>query len=380
MTLSLDDVAKWEPEHLTTAGNNALGISTDLDTAIRKGTADTAKLGTDKVWSGAAAAAADTRMGTEQTRASEVSTRLHELQTAFQAEVGRLQYLKDEIVKLRNTIQTAAPIPADGQGLITGFPVNPDGTIDPTARITELLGPLSGQDNQNADTQNLTVRAQADAANWSNQITLKLQEAEQAANDAKVKVDTAVQNLEKAFAGLGDPNLTASQTQNTGTTPATTNSSKPSYVSSNHNGSGSGTSTGSSHSGSTTSYHVPTTMPTGDQKKWIEEAIRALREKGYNISDSDAAIIATIIEKESGGNPNAINLWDSNAAAGIPSKGLMQTIDPTFNAYKLAGHDDIWNPVDNIIAGTRYAIERYGSLSNVPGIAAMSQGNGYVGY
>ncbi|MEV4126480.1 transglycosylase SLT domain-containing protein [Nocardia sp. NPDC049707] len=380
MTLSLDDVAKWEPEHLTTAGNNALQLSTDLDAAVRKGTEDTAKLGTDRIWSGAAAAAANTRMGTEQTRTSEVSTRLHELQTAFQAEVGRLQYLKDEIVKLRNTIQTASPIPADGQGLITGFPVNPDGTIDPTARIAELLGPLSDQDNQNADTQNLTIRAKADAANWSNQITLKLQEAEQAASDAKVEVDTAVQNLEKAFNGLGDPNAVVPQPKYTSTTPSSTTTSKPSYISGNHNGGGSGTSSGSSYSGDTTSYNVPTTMPTGDQKKWIEEAIKALREKGYNISDSDAAIIATIIEKESGGNPNAINLWDRNAAAGIPSKGLMQTIDPTFNAYKLDGHDDIWNPVDNIIAGTRYAIERYGALSNVPGIAAMSQGNGYVGY
>ena len=38
-----------------------------------------------------------------------------------------------------------------------------------------------------------------------------------------------------------------------------------------------------------------------------------------------------IIQHESGGNPNAINNWDSNAAAGMPSKGLMQTIDPTFN-------------------------------------------------
>ncbi|MEV4241002.1 transglycosylase SLT domain-containing protein [Nocardia sp. NPDC049737] len=383
MTLTIDDVAKWEPSHLTTAADNAAKISTDLDTAVRKGTEDTAKLGTDKIWSGAAAAAANTRMETEKTRASAVSQRILELQTAFQAEVGRLQYLKDEIVTLRNTISTASPVPADGRGLITGFPVNPDGTIDPEGRIAALLGPLSSQDNQNTDTENLAWRARRDAADWSNQITVKLKEAEQAANDAKTKVDTAVQNLEKAFNDLGDPNLGTSQSQNTSTTPASTtssNTSKPSYVSSNHNGSGSGSSSGSSNSGSTTSYNVPSTMPTGDQKKWIEEAIKALREKGYNISDSDAAIIATIIEKESGGNPNAINLWDSNAAAGIPSKGLMQTIDPTFNAYKLPGHDDIWNPVDNIIAGSRYAIERYGSLSNVPGIVAMSQKEGYVGY
>ncbi|MFC9896962.1 transglycosylase SLT domain-containing protein [Nocardia sp. NPDC127579] len=128
------------------------------------------------------------------------------------------------------------------------------------------------------------------------------------------------------------------------------------------------------------SNEAPTTMPSGEQKDWIDEAIRELRAAGYDIKDSDAAIIAKIIEKESGGNPNAINNWDSNAAAGTPSKGLMQTIDPTFNSYKLPGHDDIYNPVDNIIAGTRYAIERYGSLSNVPGIVAMNSGNSYVGY
>ena len=58
----------------------------------------------------------------------------------------------------------------------------------------------------------------------------------------------------------------------------------------------------------------------------------------------------------------------------------MQTIDSTFNAYKVAGHDNIENPVDNIIAGVRYALARYGSLSNVPGIQSLSQGGAYVGY
>ena len=124
----------------------------------------------------------------------------------------------------------------------------------------------------------------------------------------------------------------------------------------------------------------PTKMPTGDLAQWIDQAIEVLRENGYDVKDSDAAIIATMIEKESSGNPNAINLWDSNADAGTPSKGLMQTIDPTFNAHALPGHGDIWNPVDNICAGTAYAIERYGSLDNVPGIVNMSRGAGYVGY
>lgn len=68
---------------------------------------------------------------------------------------------------------------------------------------------------------------------------------------------------------------------------------------------------------------------------------------------------------ESGGNPSAINNWDSNAAAGHPSKGLLQTIDSTFAAYALPGHNDIWNPVDNAIAAIRYMIDRYGSIYNV---------------
>jgi TP901 family phage tail tape measure protein len=70
--------------------------------------------------------------------------------------------------------------------------------------------------------------------------------------------------------------------------------------------------------------------------------------------------------QESGGNPRAINLWDSNAAKGVPSKGLMQTIEPTFNAYKLPGYGDIWNPVHNAVAAIRYIIARYGSVYNLP--------------
>ena len=58
----------------------------------------------------------------------------------------------------------------------------------------------------------------------------------------------------------------------------------------------------------------------------------------------------------------------------------MQCIDSTFNAHKLPGHDDIWNPVDNIIAGVRYTFSRYGGFEGHPGLKAMSQGGGYQGY
>ncbi|MEO6881101.1 MAG: transglycosylase SLT domain-containing protein, partial [Mycobacteriaceae bacterium] len=87
-----------------------------------------------------------------------------------------------------------------------------------------------------------------------------------------------------------------------------------------------------------------------------------------------------MISHESAGDPRAINLWDSNYEAGHPSKGIMQCIDSTFDANKLPGHSDIWNPVDNIIAGCRYSIARYGSTANVPGIASMSSGGAYQGY
>ncbi|HWM05734.1 MAG TPA: transglycosylase SLT domain-containing protein [Actinophytocola sp.] len=120
--------------------------------------------------------------------------------------------------------------------------------------------------------------------------------------------------------------------------------------------------------------------PPGNVQEWIRQAIEILRQNGINVTEADAQRIWQIIQHESGGNPHAINNWDSNAAKGTPSKGLMQTIDPTFDSYKLPGQGDIWNPVHNICAGVNYAVSRYGSLANVPGIRATEGGGGYVGY
>lgn len=120
--------------------------------------------------------------------------------------------------------------------------------------------------------------------------------------------------------------------------------------------------------------------PPGNVEEWIREAIKILQANGIPVTDANIDEIWKIIEKESSGNPHAINLWDSNYQAGHPSKGLMQCIDSTFNAHKLPGHDDIWNPVDNIIAGVRYTFSRYGGFEGHPGLKAMSQGGGYQGY
>lgn len=120
--------------------------------------------------------------------------------------------------------------------------------------------------------------------------------------------------------------------------------------------------------------------PGGKVGAWIQQALKILEAHGEPASKMNPQDIAIIIKHESGGNPNAENDWDSNAKAGHPSIGLMQTIKPTFDAHKLPGHDNIRNPVDNIIAGVRYAISRYGSISNVPGVKAVHAGKPYVGY
>ncbi|MEU7478696.1 transglycosylase SLT domain-containing protein [Lentzea sp. NPDC042327] len=120
--------------------------------------------------------------------------------------------------------------------------------------------------------------------------------------------------------------------------------------------------------------------PPGNVEEWIREAIKILQANGIPVTEDNIDEIWKIIEKESSGNPHAINLWDSNAQKGTPSKGLMQCIDSTFNAHKLPGHDDIWNPIDNIIAGVRYTFSRYGGFEGHPGLKAMSQGGGYQGY
>lgn len=96
---------------------------------------------------------------------------------------------------------------------------------------------------------------------------------------------------------------------------------------------------------------------------WIQEAMDILAKNGIPASYDG---IKRNILRESSGDPAAINLWDSNAVMGIPSKGLLQVIDPTFAAYHVPGTAfDVWNPVSNIAAACNYAFHRYGGMDNV---------------
>ena len=77
---------------------------------------------------------------------------------------------------------------------------------------------------------------------------------------------------------------------------------------------------------------------------------RAASKMHVDVSSGDIARIMNVIQHESGGNAKAINLWDVNAKAGHPSKGILQFIDGTFNHYAMPGHHNIWKPFDQLLA------------------------------
>lgn len=78
--------------------------------------------------------------------------------------------------------------------------------------------------------------------------------------------------------------------------------------------------------------------------------------------------------QESGGDPYAVNNWDSNAAAGTPSKGLMQIIEPTWESYRatygadMGPFDKNWmNPIKSVAVASRYMKSRYGYVVGATG-------------
>nr|WP_244974966.1 tape measure protein [Lacticaseibacillus chiayiensis] len=111
-------------------------------------------------------------------------------------------------------------------------------------------------------------------------------------------------------------------------------------------------------------------------QRWKPYVIQALKANGFDASAYQVAAWMRVIQRESNGNPKAINLWDSNAKAGIPSMGLVQTIGPTFNAYKFPGHNDVYNGYDDLLAGIHYMKAIYGSGSSA--FARVSGPEGYA--
>ncbi|MGH1586452.1 NlpC/P60 family protein [Lactiplantibacillus plantarum] len=110
-------------------------------------------------------------------------------------------------------------------------------------------------------------------------------------------------------------------------------------------------------------------------QRWKPDVIKALKKNGFEASASQVSAWMKVIARESNGDPTVVNNWDPNAKAGHPSKGLVQTIQPTFDAYKFPGHSNILNGYDDLLAGIHYMKAKYGS-----GPSAFATVSGPEGY
>lgn len=115
--------------------------------------------------------------------------------------------------------------------------------------------------------------------------------------------------------------------------------------------------------------------PTAGVNQWRSIVLQALALNGLPASMVNQVLYQ--MQTESGGNPNAINNWDSNAAAGNASRGLLQVVPTTFAADHVAGtSENIFNPLANVAAAIAYAKARYGPTL-MSGGNGLGSGHGY---
>lgn len=109
-------------------------------------------------------------------------------------------------------------------------------------------------------------------------------------------------------------------------------------------------------------------------ERWRPYIIRAFKALGVDATATKISKLLKQIQTESGGNPTIRQqVWDVNMASGNPAQGLLQFIPSTFNHWAVAGHKQILNGYDQILAAIN-ALEHGGE----GGWGNVGQGHGWA--